>query len=218
MRRECRESFPRHRLRNPLVSDPDMHHGTCVTHVPWCMSGSLTRGDGENFPGIPGACVTRNFAYLARGPWVVNGGHKCCARNTSITEYSTLCIINMYPTLISQIAYKPKQAQSYNDGMKLSRKCQDFIFVFDLFLPGNNHFATVLCTVIRFMLALSLATCFIAKLQYDFKATVTFHQWSSLVIIHPCLVLTTRIKLLLTFPVTHFQRYKIMSVCDNNIN
>ena len=26
-----------------LVSDPDMHHGMCVTHVPWCMSGSLTR-------------------------------------------------------------------------------------------------------------------------------------------------------------------------------
>ena len=26
----------------PRVSDPDMHHGTCVTHVPWCMSGSLT--------------------------------------------------------------------------------------------------------------------------------------------------------------------------------
>ena len=25
-------------------SDPDMHHGTCVTHVPWCMPGSLTRG------------------------------------------------------------------------------------------------------------------------------------------------------------------------------
>ena len=26
------------------VSDPDMHHGTCVTHVPWCMSGSPTSG------------------------------------------------------------------------------------------------------------------------------------------------------------------------------
>ena len=26
----------------PRVSDPDMHHGTCVTHVPWCMPGSLT--------------------------------------------------------------------------------------------------------------------------------------------------------------------------------
>ena len=24
------------------VSDPDMQHGTCVTHVPCCMSGSLT--------------------------------------------------------------------------------------------------------------------------------------------------------------------------------
>ena len=25
----------------PLVSDPGMHQGTCVTHVPWCMPGSL---------------------------------------------------------------------------------------------------------------------------------------------------------------------------------
>ena len=29
--------------RKPLVSDPDMHHGTCVTHVPWCMSGKRCR-------------------------------------------------------------------------------------------------------------------------------------------------------------------------------
>ena len=28
----------------PRVSGPDMHYDTCVTHVPWCMSGSLTRG------------------------------------------------------------------------------------------------------------------------------------------------------------------------------
>ena len=32
------ERFSRH-LR---VSDPDMHHGTCVTYVPCCMPGSLT--------------------------------------------------------------------------------------------------------------------------------------------------------------------------------
>ena len=50
--------FPRRRFqRKPLVSDPGMHHGTCVTHVPWCMSGSRTRGGGENVPGIPGACA-----------------------------------------------------------------------------------------------------------------------------------------------------------------
>ena len=48
--------FPQRRLqRKLLVSDPGMHHGTYVTHVTWCMSGSLTRGGGENFPGIPGA-------------------------------------------------------------------------------------------------------------------------------------------------------------------
>ena len=26
------------------VSNPDMHRGTCMTHVPWCMPGSLTSG------------------------------------------------------------------------------------------------------------------------------------------------------------------------------
>ena len=52
--------FPCRRFqRKPLVSDPGMHHGTCVTHVPWCMSGSLTCGDRENVPGIPGACAPR---------------------------------------------------------------------------------------------------------------------------------------------------------------
>ena len=61
MRREFRESFPRHRLqRKPLVSDPGMHQGTCVTRVPWCMSGSLTRGGRENIPAFPGAYATRN--------------------------------------------------------------------------------------------------------------------------------------------------------------
>ena len=43
----------------PRVSDPDLHHGTCVTHVPWCMPGSLTSGFlwsrrwGKTFPAFP---------------------------------------------------------------------------------------------------------------------------------------------------------------------
>ena len=69
MRRECRKSSPWHRLQRKLLdSDPSMYHGTCVTHVPRCMSGSLTCGGGENVPGLPGACATHNFTYLARGP------------------------------------------------------------------------------------------------------------------------------------------------------
>ena len=69
MHRESRERSPRHRIqRKPLVSDHGMHHSTWVTHVSWCMSESLTRGGGENVPGFPGACVTRHFTYLVRGP------------------------------------------------------------------------------------------------------------------------------------------------------
>ena len=61
--------------KKPPVSDPDMHHGACVTHVPLCMPGSLTRCSGESVPGIPGACTTRNSAYLVRGPWHGNSSH-----------------------------------------------------------------------------------------------------------------------------------------------
>ena len=54
--------FPRRRLQSKqLACDPGMHHGTCVTHVPWCMSGSLTSSDGEKVPGIRGACAPANL-------------------------------------------------------------------------------------------------------------------------------------------------------------
>ena len=59
----------------PQVSDPGMHHGTCMTHVPWCMPGSLTSGflwsqwREKNVSGIFGACANRKFTYLARYPW-----------------------------------------------------------------------------------------------------------------------------------------------------
>ena len=54
------------------VSDPDMHHGTCVMHVPWCMSGSLTNGDRT-----PIICGTIALVWppmglvLPAGQWVV---------------------------------------------------------------------------------------------------------------------------------------------------
>ena len=38
-------------------------HARALMHA-----GSLTCGGGENNPGIPGACATRIFAYLVRGP------------------------------------------------------------------------------------------------------------------------------------------------------
>ena len=48
----------------PRVSDPGMHHGTCVTHVPWCMQGSLSndflwsRRRGKTFPAFPAHAQT----------------------------------------------------------------------------------------------------------------------------------------------------------------
>ena len=52
--------------RKPIVSDPGMHHGACVTHVPRCMSGSLACADGEKCSRHFRRMRTRNFTYLVR--------------------------------------------------------------------------------------------------------------------------------------------------------
>ena len=71
MRRECRERFPRHWLKgNRKLTIPACITARASRTCPWCMSESLTRAGGENVPGIPGSCTTRNFAYLVRGPWM----------------------------------------------------------------------------------------------------------------------------------------------------
>ena len=73
MHRKYRERFPRHRQRKPLVSHHGMHHGTCVTHVMWCMSGSPTRGGEKKIARHPWRMPKRKFAYLVRGPFLGDG-------------------------------------------------------------------------------------------------------------------------------------------------
>ena len=53
---------------NRYIAIPACNTVRGAMHAPWCMSGSLTRSGGENVPGIPGACATRNVMYLARDP------------------------------------------------------------------------------------------------------------------------------------------------------
>ena len=69
MRRECRERFPHHRgLATPtciMARVRRMCRDACRDRY---LSVSFEVGDGENVPGIHGACTTRNFAYLVRGP------------------------------------------------------------------------------------------------------------------------------------------------------
>ena len=59
----------------PQVSDPDMHHGTCVSYVAWCMPESLTsdflwsRRLGKR---SRHSWRMRNTQfYLVRGPWLI---------------------------------------------------------------------------------------------------------------------------------------------------
>ena len=146
MRRECRERLPRHRLqRKPLVSDRGMHHRTCITHVPRGMSGSLTRGGGENIPGIPGACAIRNFTYLARGPFSDNQ-YRANGYETYVLELNLSNTISNYMA-IQQFAestqcrnctklYDKNSASMYVDisfvSQSLSCVCQYFIDIFQL--------------------------------------------------------------------------------------
>ena len=94
------------------VSDSDMHHGTCVTHVPWCMPGSLT-----TFPlksvsgkGIPVACANRNFTHLVRGPWTeFESNTHCPASRTTLVatrfRVAVICPIIQVPHCIRVFFY-----------------------------------------------------------------------------------------------------------------
>ena len=116
MRRECRKRFPRHRLqRKTLVSDPGMHHGTCVTHVLWCMPGSLTHSNRASVPGISGACASRNFAYRVSGPclWINCEGYECDSlllHHSQINSNQVCCFTNkmINTTKIRQIQWRFK--------------------------------------------------------------------------------------------------------------
>ena len=85
----------------PRVSDPDMHHGTCVTHVPWCMPGSLysgffwSRWRGKRSRN-PSAYATRNFMYLVSGPWQSYGdcSQICIPKRLS---HTSLILVNIHP-------------------------------------------------------------------------------------------------------------------------
>ena len=79
MRRECRERFPGH-IR---------------------MSGLLTRGSGENVPGIAGACTTCNFTFLLRRPW----WRFFCSMVTMSSDHNGIRRLNFYIGVQSSASY-----------------------------------------------------------------------------------------------------------------
>ena len=83
------------------VSDPDMHYGTCVTHVPRCMPGSLTSRWRKNVPG-PGACATRNFKYQTKGPCMSTPSGIFTDTGATIRRQSTMKNRDNWFTVIHQ--------------------------------------------------------------------------------------------------------------------
>ena len=83
MRWKCRERFSRHRgsaipactmarawplfYKKPMGFLSDSGHLRAVVHVV-IAKWQFPVGGEENVPGIPGACATRNFTYLVKGP------------------------------------------------------------------------------------------------------------------------------------------------------
>ena len=98
LRREHRERFPRHWLqRNPLISDPGMHHGHIgIANPRW--RGKLSRHSRR--------IRTRNFTHLERGPLDLT----ICIKLTW-NSASSPTPIPLYITYISQ--WKRWTSQSY---------------------------------------------------------------------------------------------------------
>ena len=67
---------------HPRVGDPDMHHGTCVTHVPRCMLGSLTSG----FLWSQWLGKRSRYSRCMRNPQLYVSGNRPMARVKSLDE------------------------------------------------------------------------------------------------------------------------------------
>ena len=97
MRWECRARSSRHRgLAIPTFITARASRTCRDACRDRYLAVSFEVGGGENVPGIPGACATRNFTYLVRGPlhpWgslcrrgisrklMMNQGNGCVCRN-----------------------------------------------------------------------------------------------------------------------------------------
>ena len=85
----------------PRVSDPDIHHGTCVTHGSWCMPGSLTSAfSWSRWWGNRSRHSRRMrnppFTYLVRGPYTENRELSWCHLYRHWWHRRWLCISNSF--------------------------------------------------------------------------------------------------------------------------
>ena len=107
---------------SPQVSDPDMHHGMCVTHVPWCMPGSLTSGflwnrrRGKTFPAFP-AHAHPQFYVSGKRP-ITNVNFKAFASNFRVKIQKKMETLIRWHTVDSCLTY---------NGLMRNGVCQFFL-------------------------------------------------------------------------------------------
>ena len=96
---------------SPRVSDPDKHHDTCLTHVPWCMSGSLT--DGFLWSRLWGKC-SRHSRHMHMPQFDVSGKRSIVREKIGLAAVTWVC--SRKATLQHHMpSNNPGQSHDYND-------------------------------------------------------------------------------------------------------
>ena len=139
--------FPATDFKKSLVSDPGMHHGTCVTHVPRCMSGSLNCGGGKNVPDILGTCAIYNFTYLARDTCIGDGLQCAALLAEKIYDYlaNPLSDVNMSTV---QVSYHMCLLTYHSSATCICTNIYDSVIfpallpIFSIYLSEINHIGT----------------------------------------------------------------------------
>ena len=116
--------MPRRFSQLPQVSDPDMHHGTCVTHVPWCMSGSLTSGflwnrrRGKTFPAFPAHAQPAIFYVSGKRPMIWSAELSewtCVCRTVWFVELVyCACVSNVRNPYVNSSAVNQREYRTFD--------------------------------------------------------------------------------------------------------
>ena len=180
----------------PPISDPDMHHATCVKHVLWCMPGSLTSGFlWSRWRGKRSrhSRRMRNLQFYVSGKRPIAdviGTVTTTTTNTKpLEQYSSIpCGLELYMVHTFHIGYNNKLGKVL-DGNQILLKVSAYTFeiqsVFAEYeLEFQNHILSV--TVIQ-NLYISNATVVLQSATFDFRSLFTpvafqYVRWNGCVV------------------------------------
>ena len=104
--------FPPPTSKETVNKRPGMHYGTCVTHVPWYMSGSLIHGGGENVPEY--SRRMRNPQFYVSGKRPMSLTLKSPNRDITISIQRTVHNSFCRPIILAPFNHNP--FAQYDDG------------------------------------------------------------------------------------------------------